>query len=257
MKAMLIAESHGSIRSLTLNRPDVRNAFNDELIEALNHEFAHLDPGIRVVTLRGKGPSFCAGGDLEWMRRASAYTEEQNVADAMKLGELLDRMVNCRAVVIAVAHGAAFGGGAGLLAAADYAVAVQGTKFSFSEVKLGLVPAMISTVVVPKIGVGHARALFSTGIVFEADRALRMGLVHSVAEDLHAAEAEVHAVTRSVLHSGPNACYLSKVLAQEAPLSLEQAARRLAQARASDEGKEGLSAFLDKRKASFIEEVFD
>ncbi|MCB0826245.1 MAG: enoyl-CoA hydratase/isomerase family protein [Armatimonadetes bacterium] len=251
---MLSVESHGSWMTVKLNRPEVRNAFNDELIAALNDTFKNLDSKVRAVLLEGEGSVFSAGGDLNWMRKASGYTEEQNAADAFKLAELFEAISTCRAVVVAKVSGAAFGGGCGLVCAADVAVAEEGTKFSFSEVRLGLVPATISAFVVPKIGAGHARALFTTGEVFQTEKALRIGLIHDVArpDELH---TMAMAKIKDVLRNGPEAVAMSKWLANQPAMTKDETSKLLAKARASEEGKEGVEAFLDKRKAVFVEEI--
>jgi methylglutaconyl-CoA hydratase len=245
--------SPGVVARITLARPEVRNAFNDELILALTDAFHHLDPSTRAVILSGEGKAFCAGGDLEWMRKAASYTEEQNYEDALKLAGLFAAISQCHAVVIARVHGAAFGGGCGLVAASDVAICEEGTRFSFSEVKLGLLPGTISPFVIPKIGAGHARALFSTGEVFGHEKALRIGLVHDVVAR-GAIDAIVEERVKSVLASGPQACAAAKQLVLDSPISPEDSARRLAQARAGEEGREGVAAFLEKRKASFVVE---
>jgi enoyl-CoA hydratase/carnithine racemase len=250
---MLRVEAEGPVVRLVLDRPEIRNAINDELIAALTQAFADLPKGTRVVVLSGEGKSFCAGGDLNWMARAAAYTEEENYADAMRLGALFDAFSDCPAVVVARVHGAAFGGGSGLVCASDVAVAAEGTKFSFSEVRLGLIPATISTIVVPKIGNGHARHLFTTGEVFETEHALRIGLVHKVVAEADL-DAAVEAVVADVLRNGPEAVAESKRVAVHGPYPMDKSARLLAKARASEEGREGVSAFLEKRKASFVVE---
>jgi enoyl-CoA hydratase/carnithine racemase len=188
------------------------------------------------------------------MREAAAYTEEQNYQDALRLANLFKAIVENPAVVIARINGAAFGGGCGLVAAADVAVASDNALFAFSEVRLGLVPATISPFVLPKIGSGNARALFTTGEAFKADRALRIGLIHEVvsAEDLDQA---VNKKIKAILAAGPQAIATSKIISQGAPMDLETAARVLARARAGDEGKEGVAAFLEKRKAGFVAEL--
>lgn len=250
---MLKVESDGPLLRLTLARPEVRNAFNDELIALLTEAFTKIAPGARAVVLQGEGKVFSAGGDLEWMRRAAGYTEDQNFEDALKLARLFESIARCSAVVIARVHGAAFGGGAGLVASSDIAICESATKFAFSEVKLGLLPGTISTYVIPKIGAGHARALFATGETFYADRALRMGLVHEVV----AADELDEAVDRkvdAVLSVGPLAAASAKRLVLESPVPIEESARRLAKARASEEGREGVAAFLEKRPADFIVE---
>lgn len=249
---MLSMDLRGSVLYLTLDRPDVRNAFNDELIEALTAAFTSLSSGVRAVVLGANGSAFCGGGDLNWMRKAAAYTEEENIRDAMNLAGLFDSMVRCPAVVISRVHGPAFGGGCGLVAASDVAIAATAAKFSFSEVKLGLIPATISPFVVDKIGKGHARALFSTGEVFDAARAHSIGLVHDVVE-AGEIDARIGRCLDAVLAAGPHAVAESKRLAIESPLEMAESARRLATARAGAEGREGVTAFLEKRPASFVE----
>lgn len=251
---MLNVEANGPVLNVTLNRPDVRNAFNDELIQALHDVFSRVDPAIRVIVVRGEGKVFCAGGDLNWMKKAANYTREQNIADAVKLADMFEAICRCRPLVVVVAHGAAFGGGCGLVAAADVAISTSETKFCFSEAKLGLIAATISTVVVPKIGVSHSRHLFATAEVFDANHARHIGLVHRVVDTLDDANEATNAVIRNVLACGPDAVHKSKILAQEAPLSNEVTAELLANARGSSEGKEGLTAFLEKRTATFVQE---
>ena len=250
---MLRTERTGFVLRLTLDRPEVRNAFNDELITRLSDVFSSLDEGVRAVVLSGEGKAFCAGGDLEWMRRAASFTEEQNFEDAMRLAKLFEGIVNSHAVVIARVHGAAFGGGCGLVACADVAICETEAKFAFSEVRLGLLPATISPFVISKIGHGQARALFSTGEAFGAERALRIGLVHEVvsAGDLDSA---IEAKVKAVLSVGPKAAAHAKQIAMDGFATLEDAALALARARSSDEGKEGVAAFLEKRKPNFVEE---
>lgn len=251
---MLRSELRGSVLYLTLDRPEVRNAFNEELFGAITEAFVNLPNRTRAVVLGGEGKAFCAGGDLEWMKRAAAYSEQENYEDTMRLARTFEAIVQSPAIVIARVHGAAFGGGAGLVACADVAIAHPETKFAFSEVKLGLVPATISPFVLPKIGSGHARALFTTGEVFDAERALRIGLVHELTEDLDAA---IQRKLEATLAAGPKAAALAKQIAQRGFPNVEVAARTLAQARASEEGKEGVAAFLEKRSASFVEKVGD
>jgi enoyl-CoA hydratase/carnithine racemase len=220
----------------------------------MSEVFSTLDAGIRTVVIAGEGKAFCAGGDLEWMKKAAAYSEQQNFEDAMRLAKLFDSIVRSYAIVIARVHGAAFGGGCGLVACADVAICEPETKFAFSEVRLGLLPATISPFVIPKIGPGNARALFTTGEAFGAERALRIGLVHEVvsAGDLDQAIEEK---VKAVLSVGPRAAAQAKRIAMEGFKTLEDAAATLAKARSSDEGKEGVAAFLEKRRASFVEEA--
>lgn len=245
---------------LTIDRPEVRNAFNDELIAELTSAFDRVgsessgsEDAIRAVVLAGAGKAFCAGGDLEWMRKAAAYSEEENFRDAMSLAGLFSAVANCPVPVVARVHGAAFGGGCGLVAASDVAICDSDSKFAFSEVKLGLLPGTISPFVIPRIGAGHARALFVTGEPFGAEHALRIGLVHQVVNAESLDEA-VEATLSHILVSGPRAVREAKRIVLDAPVSIEDSARRLARARASAEGKEGVAAFLEKRRPSWASE---
>lgn len=246
---MLKVESDLPILRVTLARPEVRNAFNSALIDQLTECFTQIPPDIRAVVLTGEGESFCAGGDLQWMREAANFTEEQNYQDARRLAELFQTMVNSPVPILARVNGATFGGGCGLVAACDVAIASPSALFAFSEVKLGLVPATISPFVVAKIGNGHARALFSTGEVFDAERALFIGLVHEVSAEL---DLSIDRKLKAILAAGPQAVAKSKWLAQQSPLALDDAARLLATVRSGDEAKEGIDAFLNKRKASYV-----
>lgn len=248
---MLTVEALGPVQYVRLNRPEVRNAFNDELIAALTDVFERVDGGIRAVVISGEGKSFCAGGDLQWMRKAAAYTEEENIRDAVKLARLFEAIAGCPALTIAKVHGAAFGGGCGLVSCVDVAIAEPSALFAFSEVRLGLIPATISRFVIPKIGPGNARWLFATGEAFAAPVAQRIGLVHEVVEADRLDEA-VTAKLEAVLKCGPRAVEQAKRLVLDGALSIEDSARRLAAARASEEGQEGVAAFLDKRPAAFV-----
>ena len=172
-EAMLKVEREGAVLRVSLNRPEVRNALNDELIESITQVFATVSFEIRVIVLSGEGSAFCAGGDLEWMRKAAGYSEAENIADALKVSHMFTAIRDCRAVTIASVHGAAMGGGCGIIAACDIAIATEDVKFGFSEVKLGLIPATISPFVIDRIGRGHARSLFVTGEVFNAEHAPR------------------------------------------------------------------------------------
>ncbi|MFZ4506681.1 MAG: enoyl-CoA hydratase-related protein [Fimbriimonas sp.] len=251
---MLDVESKGPIKSISINRPDVKNAFNDRLIEALHEAFREISSETRAVVLSGRGDAFCAGGDLNWMKRAATYSVEQNAEDALRLAHLYESIQNCPVPVIARVQGHAFGGALGLIAASDIAIAADNALFAFSEVNLGLLPATISPFVLRKIGEGHARALFTTGERFGADHALRIGLVHEVTT-LDGLDAAVNAKLKRLLAAGPVAVRQSKALALGGPISLEAASQLLADARSSAEGREGVSAFLEKRKASFAQEL--
>lgn len=248
---MLNVESQGPVLKVTLNRAEVRNAFNSELISSLTQAFRSMDESVRAVVLRGEGKAFCAGGDLNWMREAATYTKEQNRDDALRLAELFDAMIACPAVIVAQIHGAAFGGGTGLVACADVAVAAHGTKFSFSEVRLGLVPATISPHVITKIGSGHARAVFTTGEVFETEKALRIGLIHDSCDESALSDV-VKAKVNDVLRNGPRSVARSKQLALEDRLEKQAAAQLLAEVRAGDEAQAGIAAFLEKQAAPYV-----
>jgi methylglutaconyl-CoA hydratase len=243
----------GPVRRLVLSRPEVRNAFDDRLIAEMTEAVAALsaDPETRVAILEGDGPSFCAGADIAWMRKAGSYSREENEADARRLAAMLQSLDTCPRPVVAAVHGHAIGGGVGLVAAADIAVAAEGTIFSLAEVKLGILAAVISPYVLRAIGARQARDLFLTGDRFDAREALRIGLVHQVvpAEELGAA---VRRKVDSLLTSGPEALVSTKRLIERvARLSPEEAmtltVRTIAERRASEEAREGLSAFLEKR----------
>jgi len=199
------------------------------------------------VLLRGDGASFCAGADIEWMRASADLTVEENVADANALRRMLEAIDGCPAPVVAAVHGHAFGGGVGLVACSDIVVAHERTVFAFSEVKLGIVPAVISPFARRRIGEGAARRYFVTGERFDAETALRIGLVHEVTPDLDAALDSILAELRT---AGPRAARHAKRLALERPDGPETA-RRIAERRASDEGQEGLRAFLERRRPAW------
>lgn len=245
---MLRSETDGPVLRLTLNRPEVRNALDDRLIDALARTFSELSYAIRVVVLSGEGPAFCAGGDLNWTRRALELDERANVEDTLRLTRVFEAITRCPALVISRVNGAARGAGCGLVAASDYAVCAPDVKFAFSEVRLGLVPATILPFVLPKIGPSNARALFTTGLSFDAERAREIGLVHETAEDIDVA---VSRVIRSVLRAGPKAVAEAKRLAQSAAPSIDGAAHILARVRLGEEAREGVAAFLEKRRPYF------
>jgi enoyl-CoA hydratase/carnithine racemase len=242
MEALRV-ESDGPVLRVTLARPERRNAFDAALIAELTAAFADVGAA-RAVVLAGEGASFCAGGDIEWMRASASLSYDENVEDAMRLGRMLEAIDGCPAPVVCRVQGHAFGGGAGLVACSDVALADPATVFAFSEVKLGLVPGVISPFVLTKIGASAARRLFVTGERFDAATALRIGLVHELADGLDAA---VERVVGELLTAGPEAARVAKTLARE-PLSLEETARLIAESRAGAEGREGLRAFLDGRR---------
>jgi methylglutaconyl-CoA hydratase len=235
-------ERDRDVLRIELARPERRNAFDAALIDELAAAFADVGD-VRAVVLSGDGPSFSAGADVEWMRSSVALSFDENVADALRLRAMLDAIDGCPAPVVARVQGHALGGGCGLVACADIAVAEPAAQFAFSEVKLGIVPAVISPFALAKIGAAAARRYFVTGERFSAAEALRIGLVGEVADDLDAA---VEAVLGELRSAGPGAARAAKELAR-APVSAEESARRIAAQRTSDEGQEGLRAFLEKR----------
>jgi methylglutaconyl-CoA hydratase len=244
--ATVQVERDGPVLRVTLARPERRNAFDAELIRELGQAFVDVGKA-RAVVLAGEGASFCAGADVDWMRASVGLAFDENVADANAMRQMFEAIDNCPAPVVARVQGHALGGGAGLVAASDIAISARDTVYAFSEVKLGIIPAVISPFALAKIGAGHARRYFVTGERFDADVALRIGLVSEVADDLDAA---VDRVVGELLSAGPLAARWAKRLVRERPAGPETA-RWIAERRASDEGQEGLRAFLEKRRASW------
>jgi methylglutaconyl-CoA hydratase len=248
----------GPVCRVVLARPEVRNAFDDVLIAELTEVFARIssDAGVRVVVLQGDGPSFCAGADIAWMQRAGTFTREENEADAGRMARMFRAIDACPRPVVVAAQGHAIGGGVGLVAAADIAIAAEGTVFSLAEVKLGILASVISPYVLRAIGSRHARNLLLTGERFEARDALRMGLVHQVVPAAELAAACARKV-ESLLSSGPEATAATKRLIEHVTgLSPEEAmpltVQTIAERRASEEAREGLAAFLEKRPPSWV-----
>jgi len=245
--------------TLTMNRPEIHNAFDDTLIAALTGELRELEanPRVRLVILAGSGRSFSAGADLSWMRRMADYTTEENLTDALALAELMQTLNGLTKPTLALVHGAAYGGGVGLVACCDLAIASHRASFCLSEVKLGLIPAVISPYLVQAIGPRAARRYFQSAETFDAATAQRLGLVHEVVaeQDL---PATVELLSGAFLKNGPAAMAAAKELVvrvSRGPLDaamIRDTAQRIAQTRASAEGKEGLSAFLQKRNPSWV-----
>ncbi len=242
----LRVERDGPVLRLTFARPERRNAFDAALIAELAQAFTDVG-GARAVVLAGDGPSFCAGADVEWMRSSSELSYEENVEDAERLRRTLEAIDSCPAPVVVRVQGHALGGGAGLVACADVTVAAGDAVFAFSEVKLGLIPAVISPFVLAKIGPSAARRYFLTGERFDAATALRIGLVHEIVAD---PDAAVERIVAELLAAGPEAVRAAKRVIRERP-SGPETARRIAERRASAEGREGLRAFLEKRAPSY------
>jgi methylglutaconyl-CoA hydratase len=248
MEALRLERDETVLR-VTLARPDRRNAFDAALIAELTEAFRDVGDA-RVVVLAGDGSSFCAGADVEWQRAAIDLSYEENVEDALRLYRMLEAIDSCPAPVVVRVQGYALGGGSGLVACADVALAAEDAVFGFSEVKLGIVPAVISPFVLPRIGAA-ARRYFLTGERFDAPTALRIGLVHEVTADLDDAAERV---VGELLSSGPKAARAAKRLVRERP-SGEEAAHVAARLRTSPEGQEGLRAFLEKRRAAWRSET--
>jgi methylglutaconyl-CoA hydratase len=242
---------------VTLARPDVHNAFDASLIGDLRTAFATLareEPTrLRAVVLAGDGPSFCAGADLGWMRAAIVLDTEGNEQDAMAMADMFETIDTCPVPVVARVHGAALGGGMGLLAVADLVIAESGTRFGFTETRLGILPSVISPFVVAKIGESHARALFPGGRHFDATRAARIGLVHEIVEGEEALDRAVASAVSDLLASGPTSARAAKSIVREIRglghgSSKWHTARVIARQRTSDEAQEGFRAFSEKRR---------
>jgi methylglutaconyl-CoA hydratase len=246
MSALRI-ERDGPLLRVTLARPERRNAFDAALIAELTQAFSDVGDA-RAVVLAGDGPSFCAGADVDWQRAAIDLSYDENVEDALRLYAMLEAIDGCPAPVVARIQGYALGGGSGLATCCDVAIAAEDAVFGFSEVKIGIVPAVISPFVLPRIGPGAARRYFLTGERFGAEVALRIGLVHELAADLDAA---VDRVVGELLTSSPQAAREAKRLARERPEATETA-HIAARLRTSAEGQDGLRAFLERRKPGWI-----
>lgn len=242
-------------------RADVRNAFNDASIAELTETFRSLgaDPGVRAIVLAAEGPAFCAGADLEWMRRMAHYSHDDNRADALKLATMLRTIYECDKPVIARVHGAAFAGGVGLVAACDIAIASTDAEFCLTETKLGLIPATIAPYVMRAMGVNQARRYFLTAEKFDAAEAFRIGLVHDIvpAEEL---DVKVNTLLGTLMLTSATAVAAAKRLVRELAFRsvddsvVADTAERIAQARASDDGREGIASFLEKRKSRWVAE---
>src|SRR5438874_5278737 len=254
-KTLLVDEADG-VLSVTLNRPEVHNAFNDELIGEAIDLFGSIgtNASARAIVLRSSGANFCAGADLNWMSRMVAYTREENIRDSSQLAKMFAIMNECPVPLIGGVQGAAIGGGVGLVAVCDIVIATRDAKFGLSEVKLGILPAVISPYVVGKIGTSHARSLFLTGERFDAERALRIGLVHKLVDDSDSLDAAVNDALSQLMSSAPEAVRACKKLiayvahhelADAIPYTIEAIAER----RVSSEGQQGMGAFLRKEKA--------
>lgn len=255
----LTIEREGRIATVTLNRPDVRNAFNETTIAEIKQAFSELgeDAGLRAIVLAANGPAFCAGADLNWMKKMAGYTHAENHADALQLAEMLRTIYLCPKPVVAKVQGDCYAGGMGLVAACDMAVAVDTAGFCLSEVKLGLIPATISPYVIRAMGARAAHRYFLTAERFGAAEALRIGFVHEVvaADQL---DAKVDELLKALTTASPNAVRVCKKLVMDVAEReinaglIAATVQGIADIRASDEGKEGVQSFLNKRKPNWL-----
>jgi methylglutaconyl-CoA hydratase len=254
---LLVEKAHG-IAHVTLNRPELRNAFDDLLIAKLSGTFLEIerDRSVRVMILAGNGPSFCAGADLNWMKRMAGYDYQENLADARALAEMLATLDRMTKPTIARVHGPVFAGGTGLVAACDIAVGTPEAKFCLSEAKLGLSPATISPYVIRAMGERLARRYFLTAEIFEAEEAYRIGMLSALVPATEL-DGSIDKLVKHLLAGGPQAHAKIKALIEavaSAPLDdalLSDTAERIAQIRVSPEGREGITSFLEKRKPSW------
>jgi methylglutaconyl-CoA hydratase len=253
---MLEVTKKDGIARVTLNRPELRNAFDDALISSLTKAFVEIgkDPAVRVMVLAGNGPAFCAGADLNWMKRMAGYSHEQNLADAKGLADMLATLDRLPKPTIARVHGPVFAGGTGLVAACDIAVGTPEAKMCLSEAKLGLSPATISPYVIRAMGEREARRYFLTAEVFGAEEALRIGMLSILTQKL---DEEIDGLVKHLLAGGPEAHGKIKALIRSVAgrrpddALVAETAKQIAEIRGSPEGKEGIAAFLEKRKAAW------
>ena len=252
---MLKVDIQKPIARVTFDRPDLHNAFNDEMIPLVTKAFLDIadNDDVRVVIVGGNGKSFCAGADLNWMKRMVHYTRDQNISDAQTMARMFLTIAQCPKPVIGRVHGAALGGGAGLVAACDIAIAVESAQFGFTEVKLGIIPGVISPFVISRIGPGRAREYFLTGERFPASVALDLGLIQHVVADETALDALIETKVAQILTAAPGAIAAAKelifgVAERTLETSFGFTAEAIANARASDEGQAGMKAFLSREK---------
>jgi len=247
------------VATVTLNRPELRNAFNEQAIAELALAFDELGRNelVRAVVLAANGPAFCAGADLNWMKKMAGYSFDENQADALRLADMLRTIYLCPKPTVAKVQGDCYAGGMGLVAACDIVVAAEGVNFCLSEVKLGLIPATISPYVIKAMGEQAARRYFITAERFDAAAAQRMGFAHEVVT-MEALDTTVAGIVKALVSNSPHAVAQAKTLVREIvgqPVSdalLDDTARRIAEIRASSEGREGVSSFLEKRKPSWL-----
>lgn len=249
----VLVEDH--VIKVVLNRPEIHNAFSESMIQELTDTFRNLPSSVRCVLLSGEGKSFCAGADLKWMKSMANYTFEENQKDSEKLFEMFESIYRCPVPVIGKVQGGVFGGGLGLVAACDIVASQREAKFCFSEVRLGLVPAVISAFVLKKISQSQARQMMLTAQAFDEEKALEMGLVHFIGSD-DEVDDYIQSQVDFILSNGPEALrdtkhLLDYVLQNEWEAVKSETSRVIAQRRASDEGQEGMKSFFEKRKPSW------
>jgi methylglutaconyl-CoA hydratase len=262
MQTLKIERDERGVALVVFNRPEVHNAFDEAMIREVIQTFADLgkDESVRVIILGAEGKSFCAGADLNWMKRAADFDEDQNREDAGELALMLNAIYACPKPVIARVQGNAFGGGVGVVAAADIAIGVSDAVFSLSEVKLGIIPAAISPYVIEAIGARYARRYFATAERMSAAEAYRIGLLHDLAASVDAMDEMIAALCNALLANGPKAMQAAKTLIQAVSQKsiddelMEDTVERIAQIRSTDEAKEGINAFLSKRKPNWVKE---
>jgi methylglutaconyl-CoA hydratase len=262
-ETLALALNPNGILTLSLNRPDIKNAFNQKMIEELGRVFTHdvLKPEVKAIVFQGNGGMFCAGGDLNWMKRSIELTYEENLKDTTILTKMFATLNECPKPVVGIIEGAAIGGGVGLVSICDVVLATKETVFSLSEVRLGIVPACIGPFVVAKIGASQARALFVSAERFKAEKAKQIGLVHEVFENRAELDAYLATLTKNLLECGPKAMSVAKSLVLDLtwperrdaiPDPIHYVSKTLAELRVGPEAQEGISAFLQKRKPSWI-----
>ena len=250
-------EKRGEVLVITLNRPEIGNAFNSELIKELTGVFGSIEEEVRAIVLTGAGKVFCAGADLNWMRRMAEFTEEENYADARAMDQMFYTIDVCPKPVVAMVNGATIAGGIGFLAVSDVVIASRAAVFGFTEVNLGIIPAVVSPYVMSKIGYTQTRALFLSAELFSAEKAKEIGLVHEIVEP-ELLDARVEERLKGLRKGGSSAqaiCkeWLRKLMRMDIETAREESARMIAGLRVSPEGQEGMRAFLEKRKPTWIE----
>lgn len=260
MYQSILTEIDSGVGIVTLNRAERHNAFDDLMITELSEavDILAAEPAVRVIVVSSTGKSFCAGADLHWMKRMAGYSGEENLQDSRAMAELFRRIAQCPKPTVARVQGAAYGGGVGLVAACDIAVGTFDAQFSLTEVRLGLIPAVISPHVIAAIGERHARRYMLTAERFSAAEAYRIGLLHEMVVDQAGLDEALGEIIEALLKNGPKALEECKALIgfvawrPLSPAVIEDTARRITRVRASSEGREGMSAFLEKRKPNWV-----